>query len=58
MLEGQAAEVVVDLPPPAIIAMVYGAFLGLIRAESEGYITLDDAFIDRTFEHMWASIRR
>ncbi len=58
VLEGQAAEVVVDLPPPAIIAMVYGAFLGLIRAESEGYITLDDAFVDRTFEHIWASIRR
>ena len=53
----QAAEAIVDLPAPAIIAMVYSGFLGLIRAESEGYLELDDAMIDATFDRVWAMIR-
>lgn len=58
VMEGQQAEALVDLPPPALIAMVYSAFLGLVRAERENYVTLDPDFIDTTFDRIWAMIRR
>lgn len=56
--QAQTEEVLVDLPAPAVIAMVYSSFLGLIRAENEDYLVADDAFIDATFERIWAMIRR
>ncbi len=58
VMEGQAEEVLVDLPPAVLIAMVYSAFLGVIRAEQAGYATLDDALVRATEERAWAMIRR
>jgi AcrR family transcriptional regulator len=54
----QSEEVLVDVPPAALIGMVYGAFLGLLRAEKEGYVVLDDALIDAAEERAWSMIRR
>ncbi len=54
----QAEQIVVDLPPPAVVALVYSSFLGLVRGSHQGYITLDDALITATEERVWAMIRR
>lgn len=54
----QAEQILADLPPPALIAMVYGSFLGLLRAEREGYLELTDAVIGDAEERVWAMIRR
>lgn len=54
----QAEQILADLPPPALIALVYGTFLALLRAEDEGFVTLDDALIAATEERVWAAIRR
>jgi AcrR family transcriptional regulator len=54
----QREEVIVDLPPPAVIAMVYSSFLGLLRAEREGWLRLDEPTIEATEERAWAMIRR
>ncbi|MBX2798615.1 MAG: TetR/AcrR family transcriptional regulator [Myxococcales bacterium] len=54
----QAEQIVVDLPPPAVVALVYSSFVGLVRAQREGYLTLDDALIDAAEERVWAMIRR
>ncbi len=58
VVEGQGDEAIVEMSPPALIAMVYSAFLGLMRAEHEGHIVIDEAFIDASFERIWAMIRR
>ncbi len=54
----QVEEILVDLPPPALLAMAYSSFIGLVRAEREGYIQLDEALISLTEERVWAMIRR
>jgi AcrR family transcriptional regulator len=56
--EAQAEEAVVDLPPAVVIAMVYGAYLGLLRGVGAGWVTLDDATVAATEERAWATIRR
>ena len=56
--EAQADEAVVDLPPAVVIAMVYGAYLGLLRGVAAGWVTLDDATVAATEERAWAMIRR
>lgn len=58
VLDAQAQQLIVDMPPAAIVAMVYGAFLGLVRAELEEFIELDDAFVAQAEERAWALIRR
>lgn len=55
---GQAEEALVELEPPALIALVYGAFVGLLRAERLGYLTLSPDVIARTEERVWALVRR
>ena len=54
----QAEQIVVELPPPAVVALVYSAFLGLVRGEREGYLTLNDELLAATEERVWAMIRR
>ncbi len=49
----QAAGVVREAPPEELIAMVFGAFVGLVRGAREGYFTLDDALRARTEEAIW-----
>lgn len=50
---GQAAGVIRDAPPGELIAMVFGAFVGLVRAAREGHVALDDALRDRTEQMVW-----
>ncbi len=50
---GQAAGVIRPAPPEELIAMVFGAFVGLVRAAREGYVTLDDTLRARTEETIW-----
>lgn len=54
----QAEEAMVDLPPAAVIATTYGAFLGLLRAAKLGWVTLDDRLVADCEERAWALIRR
>lgn len=54
----QAEQIFADLPPPVLVGLVYSAFLGLVRAEHEGYLALDDDLIDAVEERVWAMIRR
>jgi AcrR family transcriptional regulator len=54
----QAEEAMVDLPPAAVVAMVYGAFLGLLRGAALGWVTLDEALVAQAEERAWALIRR
>jgi AcrR family transcriptional regulator len=55
---GQNDEAFTELPPAAALAMVYGAFLGLLRAEREGYLELTPELIESTEARAWAQIRR
>lgn len=50
---GQASGVIREGPPGELIAMVFGAFVGLVRAAREGYVTLDDALRTRTEAAIW-----
>ena len=49
----QAAGVVRPGPAGELIAMVFGAFVGLVRAAREGHVTLDDTLRARTEEAIW-----
>lgn len=57
VLEGQQDEVLVDLNPAAVVALVYGAFSGLIRGAHEGHYPLDEPLIAQAEERVWALIR-
>ncbi len=50
---GQAAGVMREGPPGELIAMVFGAFVGLVRGAREGYVALDDGLRARTEEAIW-----
>lgn len=50
---GQAAGAVRQGPPAELIAMVFGAFVGLVRAARDGHVTLDDALRKRTEDAIW-----
>ncbi len=52
-VRGQAAGVMRQGPPEELIAMVFGAFVGLVRGAREGYVTLDDGLRARTEEAIW-----
>jgi len=58
VMEGQAEEILVDMPPAVLIAMVYSAFLGILRASQTGYATLTPELIRTAEERIWAMIRR
>lgn len=55
---GQQDEAFVELPPVAALALIYGAFLGLLRAEREGYLELTPELVEATEARAWAMIRR
>lgn len=56
--QAQADEAMADLPPAVVVALVYGAFLGLLRGARDGWLTLDDRLVDGCEERAWALIRR
>ena len=47
-----------DLPVEALIALVWGALVGLIKAERLGYLTLSDDVLERAGRACWAAIAR
>ncbi len=49
----QSAGAVRQGPATELLAMVFGAFVGLVRAERDGYLTLDNALAARTEEAIW-----
>lgn len=44
-----------DMPVEALMAMIWGAFVGLIKAEYTGHIRLDDSILDAAEQACWAS---
>jgi AcrR family transcriptional regulator len=49
----QAAGVVREAPAEELLAMVFGAFVGLVRGARDGFFALDDALCTRTEETIW-----
>jgi AcrR family transcriptional regulator len=47
-----------ELPVEAAIALVWGALVGLIKAERLGYLTLSDDVLERAGQACWAAITR
>lgn len=45
-----------DVPPPVVIAMVWGAFVGITKAARLGYLALDEATLLRAGEVCWAAV--
>jgi AcrR family transcriptional regulator len=44
-----------DMPAEALMAMIWGAFVGLLKAEYTGHIRLDETIIRAAEEAAWAS---
>jgi AcrR family transcriptional regulator len=44
------------VPPPVLIAMIWGAFVGLTKATRLGYLVADDATLLRAGELCWAAV--
>lgn len=53
VVRAQAAGLAREGPPEELIAMVFGAFVGLVRGASDGYFTLDDDVRRRSEEAIW-----
>lgn len=56
--QGQAEEVFTPLESPALVGMVYSAFVGLMRAAREGWVELTPELVAAAEERAWAMIRR
>ncbi len=54
--DGQAAGEIASLEPKIAIALVFGAFVGLFKAATQGRITLDDAAVASTGTCAWRLI--
>ena len=52
----QTRKMIKPLPPEAIIALVYGAYVGLVRAAEEGFLELEDKVIRGTEAAVWDAI--
>lgn len=44
-----------DMPAEALMALVWGAFVGLLKAEHTGHIKLDDSILAAAEEACWAA---
>lgn len=44
-----------DIPAEALMALIWGAFVGLMKAEHTGHIRLDDSILAAAEEACWAS---
>ncbi len=56
--EGIAQGILKDFPLPIIFSLATGPMVFLIRDHIIGFISLDDALIERTTEACWDAIRR
>jgi TetR/AcrR family transcriptional regulator, repressor of fatR-cypB operon len=45
-----------DIPPDAMIALVWGAFVGLVKAERLGYLKLDDKTFSAARDACWRAL--
>jgi TetR/AcrR family transcriptional regulator, repressor of fatR-cypB operon len=53
----QRDQQLVEGDPELVFAVVWGSFIGLVRAAREGRITLDDATISAASERVWSAVR-
>jgi AcrR family transcriptional regulator len=51
-----ATKKAAPVPPPVLIAMVWGAFVGLTKAARLGYLAVDEATLLRAGEVCWAAV--
>jgi AcrR family transcriptional regulator len=51
-------QVFKELPPPLLIAVVYGALAGVVKASWQGFLTLDPVTLDQAEACAWEAIRR
>ena len=56
--EAQRQQVLKATPPEILIALVWGAFVGLVGACWKGFLTLDEAATGAAEACMWEAIRR
>lgn len=51
-------QVARDMPAEALMALIWGAFVGLFKAEHSGYIQLNEEIISKAEEACWASFSK
>ena len=51
-------QITKDVPSDILIAIVFGAFIGVARASQEGRFPLDEATLDHAESCVWEAIRR
>jgi AcrR family transcriptional regulator len=56
--EAQEKEVLKPLDPLFLIAIVYGAFVGIVKASWERFAPLDEATLDAAESCLWEAVRR
>lgn len=56
--DAQEQEVLKSLDPSLVIGIVYGAFVGLVKASSEVGVKLDDPTLETAERCLWEAIRR
>jgi AcrR family transcriptional regulator len=56
--EGIAKQILKDFPLPIVFSLATGPLMFLMRDHIFGFITLDDALVERTTEACWDAIRR
>lgn len=44
-------------PPELLIALIWGAFTGMVRAAAEGYLTLSEEIVSQAEQCCWEAIR-
>jgi len=53
-----AVELMKPMPPAAMMSIVWGAFVRLIKSEKEGYLDLDDHVLAQAEQACWDAITR
>jgi AcrR family transcriptional regulator len=54
----RAQQITKDVPAEVLIALVWGAFVGLIKASREGFLELTPQVIDQAETCCWEALRR
>lgn len=50
-------DILIKFPPDALIAIVWGAFVGLVKGSRNGKIKLDDQFLKESENLLWNAIK-
>ena len=51
-------QIVKDVPAGVVMAIVHGAFVGLIKAKDGGYLELTPESVDAAEQCVWEAVRR